>query len=189
MRSHLKIWFQMLRHKRLNEVIVTDTYFENEKSTYFADEKSIEGYHCAQVFLGMTPKTLYVAGMKTESEFADVYLDFISLSTLQRDNTKSEMSQRFKDIHRDLIIADQWTEPHNPWQIPAELNGVKCLKSHGQVLLDRTGAPDNLWFLAQDYLAHVHNLSANRQLNRKISEQVSKGGDTRHIPYSDVLLV
>jgi hypothetical protein len=43
MRRHLKSRFQMLRHKRLNEVIATDTYFANEKS--------IEGYHCAQVFL------------------------------------------------------------------------------------------------------------------------------------------
>jgi hypothetical protein len=86
------------------------------------------------------------------------------------------MSQRVKDIHRDLIIADQWTEPHSPWQNPAEMNGVKYLKSHAQVLLDRTGAPDNLWCLAQDYLEHVHNLSANRQLNWKISEQVSRGG-------------
>jgi hypothetical protein len=33
----------MLRHKRLNEVIATDTYFANEKS--------IEGYQFAQVFL------------------------------------------------------------------------------------------------------------------------------------------
>jgi hypothetical protein len=38
---------------------------------------------------------------------------------------KSEISQRVKDIHRNLIIADQWTEPHSPWQKPAELNGVK----------------------------------------------------------------
>jgi hypothetical protein len=74
------------------------------------------------------------------------------------------MSQRVKYIHRDLIIADQWTEPHSPWRNPAELNGVIYLKSHAQVLLDRTGAPDNLWFLAQDYLAHVLNLSTNRQL-------------------------
>jgi hypothetical protein len=86
------------------------------------------------------------------------------------------MSQRIKDIHRDLIIADQWTEPRSPWQNPAKLNDVKYLKSHAQVLLDRTGAPDNLWFLAQDYLAHVHNLSANRQFNWKIPEQVSRGG-------------
>jgi hypothetical protein len=54
------------------------------------------------------------------------------------------MSQYVKDIHRDLIITDQWTEPHSPWQNPTELNDVEYLKSHAQVLLDRTGAPDNL---------------------------------------------
>jgi hypothetical protein len=135
MRHHLKSRFQMLRHKRLNEVIATDTYFANEKS--------IEGYHCAQVFFRMTSKVLYVAGMKTESEFAGVYLDLIRKygipSALQIHNAKFEMSQHVKDIHRDLIIADQWIEPHSPWKKPAEMNGVKYLKSHAQVLLDRTG--------------------------------------------------
>jgi hypothetical protein len=47
---------------------------------------------------------LYVIGMKTESEFADVYLDFIRKygisSALRRDNAKSEMSQRVKDVQR-----------------------------------------------------------------------------------------
>jgi hypothetical protein len=43
---------------------------------------------------------MYDAGMKTESEFADVYLDFIRKygipSALRRYNAKSEMSQRVK---------------------------------------------------------------------------------------------
>jgi hypothetical protein len=65
---HLKSRFQILRHKRLNEVIATDTYFANEKS--------IEGYHCAQVFFRMTSKMLYVAGMKTESELAVLLFRF-----------------------------------------------------------------------------------------------------------------
>jgi hypothetical protein len=86
------------------------------------------------------------------------------------------MSHRVRQIHRDLVIADQWTESHSPWQNPAELNGVKYLKSHAQVLLDSTGAADTLCFLAQDYLAHVQNLSANRQINWKIPEHVSRGG-------------
>jgi hypothetical protein len=165
--------FQILRHKRLNEVIATDTYFANEKS--------IEGYDCAQVFFEMRSKMLYAAGMKTESEFADVYLaliwKYVIPSALQRHSAKSEMSQHVKNIHRDLIIADQWTELHSSWHNPAELNGDEYLKSHAQVLLDRTGAPDNLWFLAQDYLSHVHNLSANRQINWKIPEQVSSEGE------------
>jgi hypothetical protein len=132
----------------------------------------------------MTSKILYIAGMKTESEFADLHRYFIRKcgipSTLRRDNAKSEMSHRVKDIHRDLIIADQWTEPHSPWKIPAELNGVKYLKSHAQVLLDRTGASDNLLLLAQDYLSHVHNLSVSHQLNWKIPEQVSRGGHQKY---------
>jgi hypothetical protein len=130
----------------------------------------------------MNSKLVYVAGMKTESQFSGVYLDFIRKcgipSALRRDNTKFEMIQRVKDIHRDLIIVDQWTEPHSPWRKPAELNGVKYLNSHAHVMLDRTGVPDSQWFLVQYYLAHIHNLSANRQLNWKITEQVSKGHQT-----------
>jgi hypothetical protein len=80
----------------------------------------------------MTSKMLHVAGMKTESEFADVYLGFIRKygisSALRRDNAKSEMSQHVKNIHRDLIIADQWTDLHIPCQNPADLNDMKYLK-------------------------------------------------------------
>ena len=112
---------------------------------------------------------LFIAGMKTESELADVYLDFIRQhgipSALRCDNAKSEVSQRVHQIHRELVIVDQWTEPHSPWKNPAEPNGVKYLKSHAKVLLDRTGAPNTMWFLAQNYLVQVHNLSANCQLN------------------------
>jgi hypothetical protein len=48
MRHHLKSRFQLLIHKRFNEVIDTDTYFANEKS--------IEDCHCEHVFFGMTSK-------------------------------------------------------------------------------------------------------------------------------------
>jgi hypothetical protein len=91
------------------------------------------------------------------------------------------------------MISDQWTEPQSPWRNPAELNGVKYLKSHAQVLLDRTSAPDNLWFLTQDYSVHVYNLSSNSQLNWKNTKTGIKAGGgrvyTRHFPYRDVLLV
>jgi CRISPR/Cas system CMR subunit Cmr6 (Cas7 group RAMP superfamily) len=109
MKYHLKSRFQMFNHKFFNEFIDTDKYFTNQKS--------IEGYGCANVCFVMTSKMLYVAGMKTES-FAEEYLAFIRKygipSVLQRDYAKSEMSQRVKDIQSDLIIADQRTEPHSP---------------------------------------------------------------------------
>jgi hypothetical protein len=46
----------------------------------------------------MTSKLVVITGMKTESEFPDVYLDFIRQhgipSALRRDNAKSEMIQQ-----------------------------------------------------------------------------------------------
>jgi hypothetical protein len=74
MRRHLKSRFQMLRHKRLNEVNATDTYFS--------------------------------------SIFYKVYRRFLLCgipSALRRDNAKSEKSQKIRQIHRDLVIADQHT--------------------------------------------------------------------------------
>jgi hypothetical protein len=50
----------------------------------------------------MTSKMIHVAGMKTESElpYAPRFHWYYGiLSTLQRDNAKSEMSQRFRQIH------------------------------------------------------------------------------------------
>jgi hypothetical protein len=53
LKHHSKSRIQMLSHKRLNDIIATDSYSANEKS--------IEGCHCTQVFFGMTSKILYVA--------------------------------------------------------------------------------------------------------------------------------
>ena len=61
LRRHLCSRFLMLCKPRLNEVIATDIYFPNVKS--------IEGYHCAQVFVGMTSRRITTIGMKTKSEF------------------------------------------------------------------------------------------------------------------------
>ena len=178
LRRHLKSRFQMLRWPRLNEVVATDTYFSSVKS--------IEGYYCSQVFYGLTSKKLHIEGMSTESHFPDAYMDFIRKNgiphTLRRDNAKAERSERIKEIHRDLIIADQWTEPHSPWQNPAELHGVKYLKDHGQTLMNRTNTPENLWFLCHQYLVDVYNVCAHPQLNWQTPVQ-AQGGDTPDISH------
>ena len=184
LRRHLKSRFQMLRKRRLNEVIATDTYFSKVKS--------LEGYWCSQVFYGTKSHRIHIEGMKTESQFPDVYLDFIRKHgippVLHKDNAKSEMSEKVKQIHRDLVIADTWTEPHSPWQNPAELNGVKVLKQQAQVLMDRTNAPPETWFLAQQYLADVHNVCAHPLLQWNTPDQVAGGGYTRYLSYPNVLL-
>jgi hypothetical protein len=66
MQHQLKSCFQMLQHKCLNKVVATDIYFASDKSIY--------GFYCAQFFFGMTSKSLFVVGMKTASEVPDVYM-------------------------------------------------------------------------------------------------------------------
>jgi hypothetical protein len=54
----------MFWHKKLNEIIATDTYF--------ASKKTIEAFYCPQVFFCMISEVLHVVGMKTASELSDV---------------------------------------------------------------------------------------------------------------------
>ena len=153
--------------------------------------------------------------LKTKSEFPDGYLDFV-----QENGVPSALWHDCdgQQIHCDLVIADQWIEPHIPFSNPTELNGAKYLKTHAHVLLDvfldvlldvlldvfldvlldvlpdTAGPPDFMWFLAQDYLAHVYNLSAYRHINWQMPWQVSRTfkepkGWHQIFPYPYVLLL
>jgi len=55
--------------------------------------------------------------------------------------------------------------PHNPQQNPAEMRAIKWLKENNRVLRARTGAPDYTWLLACQYLADIHNITADETLN------------------------
>ena len=171
MRRYLKSRTEMLRYGRLNEAMATDTYF--------AITKSLEGYWCSQAFYGVKSRRIEVRGMKTEAEFYQVYQDFLREvgipHTLRRDNARSEGSERVRQLNRDLIIADEFTEPYSPWQNPAENRGVKFLKAQTQIIMNRVGAPSNLWFCCQEYLCLVHNLSAHPLLDWKTPMEVSRG--------------
>ena len=171
MRKHFRTQFDMFRMKQLNEIMARDTYFSSIKS--------LEGYWCSQAFYGCKSKTINVEGMVTESEFEDSFKDFMRKRgiphTLRRDNAKSENSGSIKELLRDHVIADQFTEPHHPHQNPAEWGAIKFLKSKMKMLMNKSGSPDNTWFLCQDYISEVHNVSANPNNNYKIPNEVSGG--------------
>ena len=143
MRKHLLSRFQMLRRPRLNEIVATDTYF--------SPITLLEGYNCAQVFVGLSSRIMETRGMTTESEYINSLQDFIRHwgipHTIRRDNAKSETSEKVQNLHRELVIDDEYTEPHHPQQNPAEVGGVKYLKEHAEVLMNRTNSPENTWFL------------------------------------------
>ena len=179
LRRHLKSRFLMLRHNRLNEVISTDTYF--------SDVRSIEGYTCAQVFVGLNSRRITTIGMKTESDFPKAYQDFMRMRgiphTLRRDNAKSEQSEAILKLNRDFVVSDEYTEPYSPWQNPAEGGGVRFVKDHAEVLMNRSGCPDYLWYLCHQYICAVHDCCANEHLNWATPLQFSTGDtpDISHI--------
>lgn len=121
-----------------------------------------------------------VIGMKSESEMPEAYKDFIreegAPSILRRDNSQVQSGVRTTQVNREFFIKDEFTEPGHPQQNPAELRAVKFLKDHTQVPLDRTGAPEDLWLLACEYIADVHNVCADESINYQIPRELRHGG-------------
>ena len=76
----------------------------------------------------------------------------------------------------EYFVKDQFTEPEHPQQNPAELCTIKFLKDHSQVLLDWTGAPEDCWLLACEYIANVHNISADKTIGYQIPCEPCHGG-------------
>ena len=178
MKKHFKSRFQMLRRPRLAEVVSTDTVFSNTKS--------IEGFFCSHFFYGVKSRTIYIVGMQTESDFLNAYKDFIKQvgipAGLHRDNALSEQSEEVIQLNRDLIVHDSFTEPHHPHQNPVESQAVRHIKNWSKLLLDRSGAPDNCWYLCQEYCAYIYNYTANPMLNWLLPLQV-RDGDTKDISH------
>ena len=140
---------------------------------------SIDGYTMAQIFYGLVSRRRWVYPMKSESEFPEVFKDFIRdvgiPLILRRDDAKSELSEAVKDTQRKYVIKDGWSEPECQWQNPVELNGVRYLKEHAEILMNRTGAPECMWLLAMQHICDVTNVMADPYNNWKIPNQI--GGD------------
>jgi hypothetical protein len=146
---------------RLDETVSTDPIFANCKSIY-------DNFTGAQVYYGLSSHNIQVYGIKSKGEFPQTYRDFIreegAPSTLRRDNAKEEDSEEVKGIQRNLLVQDQFSEPHHQHQNPVEGGAIKWLKAASHRLLDRTGAPDSAWYLALKYLADIHNISYDRTI-------------------------
>ena len=107
--------------------------------------------------------------MRSKGEFPDAYCDFIreqgAPEVLRRDNAMEENSEAVRNIHRDLYIKDENSEPHNQQQNPVELRAIRYLKNHSHVIMDHVGAPAVIWFMCLKYLAQIHNICADKTLS------------------------
>ena len=59
-------------------------------------------------------------------------------------------------------------------QNPAEA-AIRIIKRQLETLMDRTGAPDEAWLLALEYICHVHNKTSSKVLGWKTPWEVRTG--------------
>ena len=129
--------------------------------TVYSDTPAIDnGCKVAQIFVGTKSMVTDVFGMKTEKQFVNTLQDIIRTrgapTKLISDNAQVEISNKVKDILRYLFIDNWQSEPHYQHQNPAERR-YQDLKRITNRILDRTGAPPELWLLALQYTSYLLN--------------------------------
>lgn len=153
LQRHIKPRNSHMNVTRIDETFSTDPFFANVKSVYHQ-------YIGAQMFYGTKSHTIFIYEFRKKGEFPKLYRDFIrehgAPSTLRRDNAKEEQSEEVIEINRELLIKDQYTEPHHPQQNPMESEALRYNKDHVLKVLDNTGAPESTWYFAVQYVADIH---------------------------------
>jgi len=85
---------------------------------------------------------------------------------LHSDNSKMKWwgTGWLKWLHNGLCQA-KYTKPHHPQQNPAKMHAIQWLKENSCILCKCTGAPDYTWLHSCQYLANIHNITANETLD------------------------
>jgi hypothetical protein len=158
MTRHFASRFKWLSRFRLRETVCTDTIFANCQD--------VVGRTCGQVYYGTKSHMMNVYGMRAKSEMPLTYQDFMREegipSCLHSDGAAEQRSEKVKSLNRDYVVKDSYSEPHHPWQNPAETRSISWLKKTSQLLMDRVGAPDYCWLYAMIYVALVNNSLVTR---------------------------
>jgi hypothetical protein len=180
LKAHLKSLLPWANRTRLNKTVSTDTVF--------ASEKDVTGALCAQVFYGLQSHVINVYGMKSESEGSDRLNDFMreeGIPTVMRsDNSRMQRYGRsWLQRLREMLVHAEYSEPHNQQQNPVELRAVRWLKDAGKTLRKRTGAPGRVWLQSFQYMADIHNVTADETLDWRTPKSVRNGTQTDISPY------
>ena len=152
LRRHVKARFPQLNRRRLAETFSTDTLFSSEKA--------LGGITCAQLYCGNASMYTSIYGMTKESEGPGTLEDFIrengAPDCIRSDNSKMQTGQKWIDVLRKFAIGSEHTEPKHPQQNPAERR-IKTVKSTTRKVLDRSGAPEYLWYMCMLYVTYLLN--------------------------------
>ena len=126
------------------------------------------GSTAAQIFVGRTSGHVWVKGCgKSDKTFVKVLYDCIrkfgAMDLLISDCAKAQISNKVQDLLRVLFIDDRQSEPYNKNQNFAE-RVWQDVQRRVNNLLNHSGAPDECWLLALQYIAFSTNHVAIERL-------------------------
>ena len=170
LRRHFKSRYPQLNRPRLREEYCTDTFFSSVTG--------IGGHNCAQVFVGRNTKYGAVYGLASEHHGNEALEQFIADHGapfhIRSDNAQMELSKNWRSILRKYNISSSTTEPHHSWQNHAERR-IQEYKKGVNRILDRTGAPSNLWFYALLLWVGIMNVLADPTQNNRSPYEAATG--------------
>ena len=171
LKKHFRARFPALNVSRRHEAVATDTIY--------ADTPAVDnGATCAQLFVGKDSMLCDVFGMKSDAEFVNALEDIIrmrgAMDTLISDNAQAEISKCVLDILRSYVIKSWQSEPHHQHQNLSERK-YQQIKRMVNIIMDRVGAPAELWLLCLEYVCYILNRLSSKVLDHKTLLEVATG--------------
>ena len=148
---------------RRNEPVATDTVY-GPKGVRAIDDGSL----AAQLFVGRKSRfqSIHPCG-DSDAQFVKTLLDEIrrygAMDVLVSDRAKAEISAKVKEVLRTMVIDDWQSEPHNKNQNYCE-RVWQTTQRMGNVILNQSGAPKELWLQALKLAVFVSNHTARESL-------------------------
>ena len=156
MKDHWQNRFPWNNRRRLSKEVGMDTMFMSTTS--------YDGYNCKQVFYGFISRMINVCPMtsKSRENVLKAYQDFMRYKGVPQcphsDPAPEAKSTLISELNRKMLVKDSWAEAGHPNQNPVEAQGVNPLKKGAEMVMNRTGAPNNAWPLVHKCAADVNNI-------------------------------
>ena len=169
-REHYQSLCPGLRNFRQNETVASDTYFPTKVTN--------QGHTCSQIFVGLNSDFWATYPLKTEAANGEALQDYTRThgcpNIIRTDNAQSELGKTWTKHCRTHVIGTETTEPHHPWQNPAEKR-IGYLSTMVKNVMREFNVPLSRHHWAQKWCCDVHNISANRKLDWRSAKERKTG--------------
>ena len=169
-REHYQSLCPGLRNFRQNEIVASDTYFPTQVTN--------QGHTCSQFFVGLDSDFWVTYPLKRESASGEALQDYTRThgcpNIIKTDNAQSELGATWTKHCRTHAIGSEFTEPHHPWQNPAEKR-IGYLSVMVKKVMREFNVPLSRHHWAQKWCCDVHNISANRKLDWRSAKERKTG--------------